>query len=204
MRAFIAIDLPNEVREALAHRQRAIREVAEQRSRKAIRWTRPEGIHLTLKFLGEISEGKVADVANALRSLGDFDPFRLAIAGVGFFPSRGQPRILWAGLDAPGQLGELAARIESAMEPLGFEREARAFTPHLTLARINGRLNPAEVEAMLMAGGQNALGSESASTGERTDCSFEVSEFFLFESRLHPSGAEYRKVMRFPAPRENP
>ncbi len=179
MRAFIAIDLPHPVRAALAGVQASLQSLCPD-----ARWARPEGIHLTLKFLGEISEAQIAQVTGALTQTAAFEPFSVEATGLGFFPNSKRPRVFWAGVSAPPALAELAARIESQMEKIGFARESRNYSPHLTLARFKvprpqGRLVSGVTEAGTPSFGQ-----------------FEVSEFFLFESKLSPQGAEYRKVMR--------
>jgi 2'-5' RNA ligase len=181
MRAFIAIDLPEPVRAALAEAQHGFRSAC-----RDARWTRPEGIHLTLKFLGEISDAQTKQVVEALAQIGSLEPFSVEVSGFGFFPHAQRPRVFWAGVAAPPALAELAARVENRMEKIGFAREDRAFAPHLTLARFQvPRPQPALAAAV--------AGQATTSLG-----SFEASEFFLFESKLSPQGAQYRKVMRFP------
>jgi 2'-5' RNA ligase len=181
MRAFIAIDLPEPVHAALAKAQQAFRSTC-----RDARWTRPEGIHLTLKFLGEISDAQTKQVVEALAQIGPFEPFTVEVNGFGFFPQAHRPRVFWAGVTAPPALGELAARVESRMEKIGFAREDRAFSPHLTLARFQVPRPQPALEAAV-------AGRAIASLGN-----FEASEFFLFESKLSPQGAQYRKVIRFP------
>jgi 2'-5' RNA ligase len=180
MRAFVAIDLAEEVRAALAREQSRLKAACGHN--RDIRWTRSEGLHLTLKFLGEIETARVASVTAALQALGRFDPFKVEVKGFGYFPDARRPRVLWVGLLAPAALGELAARVEAALEELGFARENRPFKPHLTLARF------ARPHAKPTVGGFSG-----GSFG-----SFEVSEFFLFESQLRPGGAKYFKLARFP------
>lgn len=181
MRAFIAIDLPDYIQAALDRAQASFRAASPD-----ARWTRAEGIHLTLKFLGEISDEQVKHVTEALANFERFEKFSIEVKDFGFFPDARRPRVFWAGLEAPPALHELANRVEAAMEQLGFVREQRAFSPHLTLARFkNPRPQPALQELLQQQ-------------GERTLGQFEVSEFFLFESKLSPHGAEYRKVARFP------
>jgi 2'-5' RNA ligase len=178
MRAFIAIDLPENIRATLAQRQAAFRAACPE-----ARWTRPEGIHLTLKFLGEISEKQTGQVNEALCALGPVEKFSIEVKGFGFFPDARRPRVFWAGLEAPPDLEELAKKVEAAMSKLGFPVEGRPLTPHLTLARFKiPRPQPA-LQALL----------EPPLLGR-----FEVSDFYLFESKLAPQGAEYRKVLRFP------
>lgn len=181
MRAFIAIDLPGSLHTALANAQQAFRSECPD-----ARWTNPEGIHLTLKFLGETSDAQVKQMVESLTPLGSFAPFSVEVKGFGFFPSPRGPRVFWAGVEAPAALAELAARVEGAMEKTGFPREERAYSPHLTLARFKVPRAQPELEAALARCEVTSLGA------------FEVSEFYLFESKLSPRGAQYRKVVRFP------
>lgn len=181
MRAFIAIELPEAVRESLARQQARFRAVCPD-----ARWTRPEGIHLTLKFLGEISGEQEAQVKKALGQIERFEKFIVRAQGFGFFPGAKRPRVFWAGLAAPPELAGLAAQVESAMAQLGFPAENRAFSPHLTLARFKVPRPQPRLQELLVGQADLLLGT------------FEVSEFFLWESKLLPQGAEYRKVARFP------
>lgn len=181
MRAFIAIDLSAEIQGALARQQAAFQDASPD-----ARWTRPEGTHLTLKFLGEISDQQVSQVTAALSALPSFPPFAVEVKGFGFFPDARRPGVFWAGVAAPPDLTELAGRIEDSMEKLGFARERRAFNPHLTLARFKIPRPQPRLRALVEQQADTSLGR------------FEVSEFFLFESRLSPHGAEYRRVARFP------
>lgn len=183
MRAFLAIDLPEEIRAALRQKQKAF-----ATSCPEARWTQSAGIHLTLKFLGKISEAQIRDVSEALIALGAFASFKVKVKGYGFFPDARRPRVFWAGIEAPPALGELANRVEDAMDKLGFAREQRKFNPHLTLARFKTpQPQPALADAVAK--------DQDQSLGE-----FDASELFLFESKLSPHGAEYLKVARFPQP----
>jgi RNA 2',3'-cyclic 3'-phosphodiesterase len=192
MIAFIAIDLPENIRESLARKVDDFRDALEHpdqiRSNRdsGIRWSRPQGIHLTLKFLGEITDAQVERITSALSSLEPFEKFSVEIKGFGFFPGAARPRVFWAGVEAPPALIHLAGRIEDKMEDLGFAREHRNYNPHLTLARFT---NPRPQPTL------------RARTEEQKDLSlgqFEVSDYFLFESKLSPEGSKYRKVFRFP------
>lgn len=180
MRAFIAIDLPGPLHTALANAQRAFRSACLD-----ARWTNPEGIHLTLKFLGQITDAQVDQVTKALTPVGSFKPFFVEVKGFGFFPSDRRPRVFWAGVRAPPALAELAAQVDRAMSEIGFPREARDYSPHLTLARFPVPRAQPELQAALAGYEPDSLGT------------FEASEFFLFESKLSPHGAKYRKVTRF-------
>ena len=181
MRAFVAIDLPENIRAELRQKQAFFRPACPEAN-----WTRPEGIHLTLKFLGEISAAKVKEVSACLRNLGPLEKFVVAVKGFGFFPDARRPRVFWVGVEAAPALHYLAERVEEAMQSIGFGRESRAFHPHLTLARFREQGAQPALQALLSQQAEDELGS------------FEASEFFLFESKLSPPPAEYRKVDRFP------
>lgn len=181
MRAFIAIDLPEEIHTALSRQQAEFRAVSPD-----ARWTRPDGTHLTLKFLGEISDEKVGTVTEALSGCAPFQQFSVEVCGFGFFPDARRPKVFWSGVKAPPDLLRLAGEVECAMEKLGFAREQRAYSPHLTLARFKIPKPQPALKALVEQLSETSLGR------------FEVSEFFLFESRLSPHGAQYRNVARFP------
>ena len=187
MRAFIAIDLPEEIRRTLGERQAEFRTSCNAGSRSAceIRWTRPQGFHLTLKFLGHVPDDQIDRVIEALQPLRRFEKFSVEVKGFGFFPNARRSRVLWVGVEAPAALEELARRLESAMERLGFAREERPFTPHLTLARFKSPQALPGLEQLLNRRSEASLGR------------FDVSEFVLFESKLSPHGAEYKRVMSF-------
>ncbi len=181
MRAFIAIDLPENIRGALRQKQASFRPASPD-----AKWAQPQGIHLTLKFLGEISDSKAKEVCECLKKLGRFEPFTIGLKGFGFFPDTRRPRVFWAGVEAPAGLIGLAGQVEEAMRGLGFAPEDRDFRPHLTLARFRAPQPQPDLQAVLSRQCDHDLGI------------FDVSEFFLFESKLSPRGAEYRKVEKFP------
>lgn len=181
MRCFIAIDLPAALRSALQQWQSACKPHAPD-----ARWVRPEGIHLTLKFLGEVPADRVRRVEESLQTLPAFEKFSVRVEGLGFFPDARRPRVFWAGLKVPEGLAALQQHVEAAMTTLGFPPEDRAFTPHLTLARFK---EPRPQPALQ----QFLSGQPSPDFG-----SVEVSDFFLIESKLTPQGAQYRRVAEFP------
>lgn len=181
MRTFIAIDLTPAIKNELTRWQEAFRGLS-----SGAQWARSEGTHLTLKFLGEITEEHAARVVHALEHLGASSKFTVEVKGLGFFPDARRPRVFWAGVLPSPELGQLAARIEAAMQELGFARETRPFSPHLTLARFR---EPRPQPAL-----RDAAEKQSELVLGRLD----VSEFFLYESKLRPQGAEYRKVASFP------
>jgi 2'-5' RNA ligase len=181
MRAFIAIELPETIRSTLRRKQALFRSVSPD-----ARWTEPEGIHLTLKFLGEVPDPRVKEVCGRLKNLGPFEAFIMQLKGFGFFPDARRPRVLWVGVETLSSLSRLAEQIEEAMQGIGFARENRAFRPHLTLARFRVPRPQPALEALFVQQQAQELGN------------FEASEFYLFESKLSPQGAEYRMVERFP------
>ena len=183
MRVFVAIELPDDVRAVIGREQARLRALCVRN--RDIRWTPPEALHLTLKFLGEIAADRAPAVSAALHSLGPSTDFEVEVQGFGFFPDARRPHVFWAGFEAPPALADLARRVDSALARLGFPAETRPFTPHLTLARF--RTPRAD----------RALVEEIGKPGSTTLGRFGVHEYFLFESHLLPGGAEHQKVARF-------
>jgi len=133
LRAFIAISLPPQVRELSVRVRDRFRECDAM-----ISWVQPENVHLTIKFLGNISEEKITPVVKGIRkALGRARPFTMEINEVGVFPNLKYPRIIWMGIENPVHtLIDLENRISEGMEALGFPREEKKFTPHITLGRV--------------------------------------------------------------------
>ncbi|HEX9022068.1 MAG TPA: RNA 2',3'-cyclic phosphodiesterase [Nitrospirota bacterium] len=134
MRTFIAIEIPDEIRRGMAEAQRRLKDAGAVDAS----WPRPEGIHLTLKFLGETPEQNIPEIMTGLRAAAQgTGVLRLEVAGVGTFPNPKNARVVWIGVSGDTErLARLQAAVEGAMARLGLERENRAFTPHLTLGRI--------------------------------------------------------------------
>src|SRR6266849_417722 len=150
-----------------------------QPSAKKARWVRPKNLHVTLKFIGEAAPNKLDEIIAALSAVHSGQPAGLQFRGLGFFPDEKRPRVLWASIDASPNLAAIARDIERQLEPLGFPREKRAFTPHLTLARFE----PPGISERLRA----AVREDA----ERDFGALWAGEFHLIESKLKPSGAEY-------------
>ncbi len=133
IRAFIALELPQELKQAIADYVAPLRALD-----KGISWTKAENVHLTLKFLGEVSKAQIENVSTALRELcTNFAPIAAEISGAGVFPNEHRPRVLWIGIkENSGKLAELAQRLENECRRLGFEKEERGFTAHLTIGRV--------------------------------------------------------------------
>ena len=178
IRAFVAVDLEPQTVQKIAET------IARLRPRMpVIRWLPPTNFHLTLKFLGDIEEAKVAPIAAALeRELYPFSCFTINAKGLGVFPDLKRPRILWVGL-VGGELNALASTAEKALVPFGFAAEKKTFTPHLTIGRwrqFNG--SPKE------------LGDEIEKWRGHDFGRSNVDEVLLFQSVLKPEGAVYRPL----------
>jgi 2'-5' RNA ligase len=180
VRLFVALEIPAAVRDNLATLIKGLRN-AEPKAR----WARPENLHVTLKFLGETSSEKLEGIRKALSAVRSEQLVELNFRGLGFFPNEKRPRVLWAGMDASPNVKLLAASIDQTLERLGFPREDRDFTPHLTIARFSSPRIPEKLRAAI----QQNIARESGAV--RTD------EFHLIESKLKPSGAEYTRVASF-------
>ena len=178
MRAFVAIFPPPELQTAVAGVLETVQHLDDK-----VRWVRPENIHLTLKFLGNVQEETLGNLRAALKeTCAEHEPFDIGLARLGAFPSARRARILWAGVDAGSdRLRALVTDLESALTPLGFEREKRAFTPHLTLGRVRSR--PANFDDL-----PTTIG----------DLRFRVRHIELMESTLSHKGATYRTIEAFP------
>jgi 2'-5' RNA ligase len=184
VRTFIAIDLDAGLKDSL---QALVGELGRLPGSKNVRWVGAGGMHLTLKFLGEISEERAARVSSALGEVAlRHRAFELTLAGTGVFPpGRRDPRVLWVGITSAAPLLALQEDIEAEMDRQGFEREKRRFHPHLTLGRVKfpSRLDPLIEELNKY---------ESRVFGE-----MRVEKFIFFQSILKPSGAEYTVLKEF-------
>ena len=176
IRAFIAIELPDEI-------VAAIRKVQDQikSSGVKIRWVRPENIHLTLKFLGDINERDIDQIHTAMiDAVKGYSPISLSGKGVGVFPNLRRPKVMWVGLGGEsGRLIQLQETLDSQLKKIGFSKEKRAFKGHLTMGRVKGRIDTKKMTAILQE--MSEFESEPFSAGE----------IVLFQSDLRPSGAVY-------------
>lgn len=183
IRSFIAIDFPDETRKALEDIQKELKQ-----SGAGVRWVKPSSIHLTLKFLGNIHAAQVEEIARAVaQEIRDQPPITLRPAGLGAFPSLRKPRVIWIGMEGEVQrLTGIQARVETALEVLGFAREKRSFRPHLTIGRVKDRRwLQSLVDAM-------------ATLDMKPFNSFDADEIILYKSDLRPTGAIYTKLHRMP------
>jgi 2'-5' RNA ligase len=188
IRAFIAIPLPASI---LTEIEAVQRQLERRMPRESVRWVRTEGIHLTLKFLGDTETSKLPAIQQALAAMAqEHASCHYAVRGLGCFPDFRRPRVIWVGLDEPsGKLAALQRAVERTMAPLGYPKEGRGFTPHLTLGRVKDRLSPGDVAAI----GQGVATSTIGQLGDAEADSFE-----LIKSVLKPAGAEYATLTTFP------
>ena len=181
LRTFVAIDLPVAIQEALDSFEKEL-----QKAQAPIAWIKPERIHLTLKFLGDVAPERIPEIQKSLKkAAGVVSPFRLQPSGCGAFPTVKQMRVIWVGLTGDGgALDKLQQGVEGAMAELGFKREDRPFRPHLTVGRVKGRQHLRSLQDLLIA----RQGFEAEA--------FDVTELVLYKSELRPEGARYTPLFR--------
>jgi 2'-5' RNA ligase len=187
LRLFVACELPPEMKAALLALQDALRRQGAPR----VRWVRPDGIHLTLKFLGSVSAQRVTDICAALAPTVDgIRPLELSLGSLGTFGGRRGARVVWVGVNGDvDRVAELQRRVEAALGRLGFPAEDRAFSPHLTLARVPDHVDSAERERLWDL--TKALAAPEAAP-------VTVRELSLMRSILGPGGAVYERLAAFP------
>ena len=183
IRAFIAIELPDEVKSALAR----LEDELKSGGRFGVRWVDTYGIHLTLKFLGNIAADRVAEITAAMtKAARGIAPFRLEVNGLGVFPNPRNVQVAWVGLRGDvDSLAVLYQRLESGLAELGFPPEARPLKPHLTLARVRNQTPPQE---------RQRFGEMIAGAAFHSDAVIKVDAVSLMKSHLTPQGAIYTRI----------
>jgi len=179
VRAFLAAELPADARSCLARTIDDLRAAEGQ----GVRWSDPEALHLTLKFCGDVASERVDElIERCAPRVRGIEPFEVAIAGLGAFPSAREARVIWAGVaSGAGMLARLARKLDSACARLGVERERRPYQPHLTLGRLR---EPRRVALERLA--------------PPAGIAFRVADVVCFESRLSPRGAQHVPLARLP------
>ncbi|HEY84882.1 MAG TPA: RNA 2',3'-cyclic phosphodiesterase [Chloroflexi bacterium] len=182
-RLFIAIDLPPEARQSLARVQDKLKSV------RAIRWAKPQQIHLTLQFLGDTPIARVEAISDALQlEVSSLSSLGLTLNGVGVFPNPKRPRIIWAGLGGEGDaLKALHRAVISATQTVGFQAEKRPFKPHLTIGRVQKWAKSSDYAAIRQVIQRNPI-AEIAT--------FSVDHISLIRSQLKPTGPIYTQLAR--------
>ncbi len=183
IRSFIAVDIPPSLRAKFGALQDELR-----RTRADVKWTRPEGIHLTLKFLGPVSPEDLEKISSAVApAILGWKTFRLGIHGAGSFPSDRNPRVVWIGIrEGLDEVTRMQKVVDDRAAEAGFPPESRSFTPHLTLGRVKSPKGKTD----LIAAVERNRGIDFGD--------FEVREVCLFRSDLRPTGAVYTKLKIFP------
>jgi RNA 2',3'-cyclic 3'-phosphodiesterase len=182
MRCFIAVELDEAIKDRIEAAQQLFKHLGGK-----VGWCHRGQMHLTLKFLGEVPEDLIPKAVEALKAaVGEMAPFEMTVEGLGSFPPSGQPRILWVGVRECPPLFELQERIEKQFNPLGFPREDRDFSPHLTLGRVRERIDTKTCLAVLTQQKNFFAGTQ------------QVEKVILFSSILKPTGAVYTPVISIP------
>jgi RNA 2',3'-cyclic 3'-phosphodiesterase len=180
-RLFVAIHLPDEILQKLEDAQKNFKRFA-----RDAKWVKIHSIHLTLRFLGYVDPSKITLIQESLKDVSrSFGPVNVIVKGCGFFPNARRPSVFWTGVDSE-DLNPLQKEVEEAMVKLGFEKEERAFSPHLTLARFRD------------PHGLMHLVEEAGKFQEKKFGEFIAKSLILVESILHREGAEYVRLMEFP------
>jgi 2'-5' RNA ligase len=185
VRLFVALEIPASIRETLATFIAELRDLAAQSGDRRPRWVRPENLHVTLKFIGEVAPAKLEELREALAGVRSSSVVEIHFRGLGFFPDEKRPRVFWAGLAASPNLTTLAGDVDRAAATQGIARETRAFSPHLTLARFEPPGMGEPLRAAIQKNEPRDFGS------------FRTRQLHLIESKLQRSGAQYTSVHSF-------
>jgi len=187
LRAFIAIEIPPEIHKAIESKTAPLRAALDA---SLVRWVPTDNIHLTLKFLGDVSPASVEMLSQMLSvEVRQHSTFALKFGGLGAFPNPRRPRVVWIGIQAPAGLEALHRGIEAAAATLGYPSEERPFSPHLTIGRVKQNAGPAGVQKIRSALDETKVGALGTA---------QVSAVHLFKSDLKPSGAVYTRLFSAP------
>ncbi|MHB9130494.1 MAG: RNA 2',3'-cyclic phosphodiesterase [Armatimonadota bacterium] len=181
IRSFIAVEVDPAIIRRLAEVQAHLRGAGAD-----VSWSRPEGMHLTLKFLGNVAEERIPAIGDALAEVAEHHtPFTVTVAGSGGFPTARRPRVVWAGIsDGTTELTALAVDVETTLATLGFPPEERPFRPHLTLGRVKSPGGADKLAALLAEHADDQFGA------------MQVTEIILMRSELSPKGARYTPLRK--------
>jgi len=189
MRIFAGLDIPIEIRGAISQYVDEFRRVAPD-----AKWVKPESYHVTLKFIGEWKR-EVREVISALETI-QSPTIDVAFRNTGFFPNPKSPRVFWVGIETDAMLPRLAKQVDQACSKLGIESEDRTYSPHLTLAR-SGSGSPRPKRDGPLAPAMRRLAERIAGLPAPDFGTMHATEFFLYESKLSPGGAQYTKLKNF-------
>ena len=186
LRAFVAVEIPSEIQQKVHREMTTLRKGINS----LVRWVPPQNMHLTLKFLGDVSPSSVEFLVQMLRNeTANIHCFDIHLAGLGAFPSPRRPRVLYIGIQAPALLDTLQRGIESASRRLGYEEEERPFSAHLTLGRVRQNVNAVEQQQI-----------RRAIEGIQVDLlgTARVDSVHLYKSELNPGGSVYTRLFSAP------
>ena len=191
MRAFVAIDMPTPVRQQLvATQHRLTQQLRTQQLDRCVRWTPANNLHLTLRFLGEIDDLHQLILEQSLAQIAQRHArLTLYAGGVGCFPNTRRPSVIWCGIQGDlAALSRLQAEVEVAAQSAGLPAEAKPFTPHLTIGRLQRSATPAQLQAV------GAAAHVAAMPGRLEEATPTVDELLLMRSELTPSGSVYTRL----------
>lgn len=187
LRVFIAIELPQPLQVAIEKQTVRLRQTLGD---EIVRWVPTKNMHLTLKFIGNIASSHLDFLKQLLTRTADLHPqFDLQIGGIGSFPNSKRPRILWAGIHAPADLASMQRNIEAGASRLGYEKEERAFSPHLTIARVRQNIDPADLQKIRYVVDGIQIGNIGSAR---------IDFIHLYKSELQTSGSIYTKLFSAP------
>ncbi len=183
VRAFIAVDLPPDIQERLAQ---VTNELQEQMGDVPVRWVSAENMHLTLKFLGDVSLSNLEVLTDILRGeTADREPMVISLGGLGAYPKPRRPRVIWVGVEAPGELVALQRGIDKQTGRVGYARDRRPFSPHITLGRVSRNATPRDVRVIGDVLSTKKIGFLGVAR---------VKAVHLYRSDLQPGGAVYSRL----------
>ncbi|WP_322509636.1 RNA 2',3'-cyclic phosphodiesterase [Anaerolinea sp.] len=189
IRAFVAIDLPEDLR----HKLGEIMDSLKKKTPRAVRWVPPQNIHLTLKFLGNVSPNNLNTLTQMLRQEAlRHSPMQFSVGGLGAFPSKQRPRVIWVGVHAPPALMDLQRCVDQETAVLGYPVEEREYSPHLTLGRVSQNVTALELRQIADALFDTHVGDLGV---------VRVTEIRLYRSDLQPGGSVYTPLFTAPLKR---
>jgi RNA 2',3'-cyclic 3'-phosphodiesterase len=187
LRAFLAVEIPADIQRLI---QQGTASLQEALPKPLVRWVETKNLHLTLKFLGDVSTGDLEKFASSIElELVTQAPFIMSVAGLGVFPGYHQPRIIWAGLKAPKGLSSLQQSVEAIAVRTDFSPEERPFSPHLTIGRVgqgSTQADRSKIRETLESATLNSIGP------------FNVKTVTIFKSDLRPTGPVYTSLYTLP------
>jgi RNA 2',3'-cyclic 3'-phosphodiesterase len=187
LRSFIAIELPAEVQAAIASETASLQKAL---PKPLVRWVASKNLHLTLKFLGDVSPANLEKLAEALEVESvRYDKFSLSVGGLGAFPTSRRPRVIWVGLEAPALLSVVQRTVEAVSSRMGYPTEDRPFSPHLTIGRVGQDTSPTDLKRICGAIEETKIGSLGM---------VNVDAIHIFKSDLQPGGSVYTHLYAMP------